>query len=473
MTLRVAFAEADVTPEPGRLLAGMPWEEAGEGEHWPLHGRVAVFDDAETRIALVALDALALEPATALVWREALAVAAGLSAHQVLISCTHTHRAPCTVPAIGGTRDDEYLDFALARLVDAAAAAADRLEVAELRIGRVDVPGWSFNRRPLYRSGEVGTHGPEWVEDFVRFEGGADSELQVLSALRASDRAPLGGLVNFACHPTVVAFDPVYSADFPGPLTEALAKRHGGTFAFLQGASGDVSPEDMSAPGRAQHGFQRAETMGHALADAADLAIASAQPVSDPRLSSAVETLEIEQRQPSPEQVRLARWYLEERVGQIDERAFTEEIYGHSYTFYEDLPEIQPWFARDTIALWETQRLSGMRVPSESVEVQALAIGDVAFVAYPAEMFDEFGVGTKARSPFPTTLVCSLANGWHGYVPTKLAFKHGGYEPRLASSSRLAPDAGDRMVAAGLRLLEKLRDCQGADRDQVRRKFEA
>jgi hypothetical protein len=45
-------------------------------------------------------------------------------------------------------------------------------------------------------------------------------------------------LVNFACHATVMGGEPVYSADYAGPLTEALARHFGGTFAFLQGAAG-------------------------------------------------------------------------------------------------------------------------------------------------------------------------------------------------------------------------------------------
>lgn len=457
-TLRAAFAEVDVTPAPGLPLCGMPYVQVATGVHWPLHGRIALLDDGERRVAIAVLDASALKPSTAAAWRAALAAAGGLAADDVLLSCTHTHRAPCTIPDVEAARDDDYLDFALERLVGATAAAAVRLKPAQLRVGSVAAPGWSFNRRPIYRGGEVATHGPEWIEEFERLEGSADDELQVVLAVREADGTPLGGLVGFARHTTVVATDPVYSADFAGPLTEALAARHGCVFAFLQGAAGDVSPHDMTAPGRAQDGFAHAERMGRALAEAADAAIEGARPVALPRLRSTSELLTIEQRRPSAEQVRLARWYLEEREGEIDERDFTRRIYGHRYTFWVDLPEIQPWFARDTIALWEWQRLGGQHVPADRVEVQAIAVGDLAFATYPAEMFNAFGVRTKAESPFATTVVCSLANGWHSYVPTREAFAHGGYEPRLAVTSRLAEDAGDRMTDAALRLLAALHE---------------
>ena len=131
-------------------------------------------------------------------------------------------------------------------------------------------------------------------------------------------------------------------------------------------------------------------------------------------------------------------------------------IYGHAYTFYHNGAGIQEWFAREMIGMWEWQRRVGTRELLEDVEIQVIAIGDVAFVGYPAEYFTEFGLRTKAESPFPTTVVAELANGWHGYVPTVEAFAHGGYEPRLGYQSRLVPEAGDLMCNTALDLLRDL-----------------
>jgi len=52
--------------------------------------------------------------------------------------------------------------------------------------------------------------------------------------------------------------------------------------------------------------------------------------------------------------------------------------------------------------------------------------------------------------------VVELANGWHGYVPTREAFAHGGYEARLGYQSRLVPEAGNLMCETALRLLTRL-----------------
>ncbi len=454
-SLRAAFTQVDVTPQPGLRLAGMPDAPRAVGTHRRLHARVAMFDDGEHRAAIVTLDAVGLEASTVGRMRVALGAAGGIDPGTILISCSHTHRAPHTAPEIDVDRDDDYLDFVQERLVAATVQAVSLLRPVELRIARTHVPGWGFNRRPMYRGGEVGTHGPEWVEDFTGPEGVPDDELTVLLALAPDGGEPVGGLVNYACHPTVVSSDPVYSPDFVGPLTETCAARYGVVFAFLQGASGDVAPRNMAAPGGGRVGIEHAEKMGQALAEAACLALDSARTVVSPRIRVTAEVLDIEQRRPTMEQVRLARWYLEE-AEDVDEADFTRRIYGHDYTFYTNDPQIQTWFARETIGMWEWQRRSGMRVPADQVEVQVIAIGDIAFVGYPGEMFAEFGLRTKELSPFATTVVCELSNGWHGYIPTRAAFERGGYEPRLAFTSRLAPDAGDRMTDTALRLLARL-----------------
>jgi neutral ceramidase len=92
----------------------------------------------------------------------------------------------------------------------------------------------------------------------------------------------------------------------------------------------------------------------------------------------------------------------------------------------------------------------------EEIEIQVIAFGDVAIVGFPVELFSDFGRRVKSESPFPDTLIATLANGWHGYAPTLEAFARGGYEPRFAYPSRLAPEAGGRMTDAAVELLQRL-----------------
>jgi neutral ceramidase len=110
---------------------------------------------------------------------------------------------------------------------------------------------------------------------------------------------------------------------------------------------------------------------------------------------------------------------------------------------------IKAAYAREILALADERQTE----PTVETEVQVLRIGEAAIVAVPCELFAEYGLQIKAASPCRPTLVVGYANGIVGYVPTARAFEEGGYETRLCRSSKLAVDAGERMVAAARRML--------------------
>ena len=429
--ITAGFSEVEITPELGLPMAGLIDGAKAEGVRWPLFARAAVFDDGERRVAFVSLDLLWLLPSTVAELRQAMTAGTDLAPEDIMIACTHTHRAPYTSAFYREAPNFAYLDLLRARLVPAMAQALAARRPARLKVGHVQAPGWTFNRRAMYPGGEVGTHGPMWTDGFARNEGPEDNELKVLAAY-GDDGRIRGGLVNFACHTTVI-HDPIYSADYPGPLVEALSRRHGGVFGFLQGATGNLSPYDT----RAAEGFMResgpehARRMGEALAEKVDEALATGYWLTDVRAQAARRLLRIPQRRATREVVKLAQWYLENAPKDIDQDEFTRRMTGHDHTFYSNTPKVNEWFCREAIGMWEWQRRVGTRELIEDVEIQAIAVGDVAFVGYPAEYFTELGLETKAASPFRETFVVELANGWHGYVPTREAFSHGGYETRL------------------------------------------
>ena len=86
-----------------------------------------------------------------------------------------------------------------------------------------------------------------------------------------------------------------------------------------------------------------------------------------------------------------------------------------------------------------------------------LVIGDTAFVSAPGEFFVELGMEIKEKSPFERTFVVELANDCVGYIPTRAAFKEGGYETLNARSSKVAAEAGELIVENALNMLETLK----------------
>ncbi len=456
--LRVGASEVNITPEPGLPMSGMIKPPKAEGVKWPLMGRTIVFDDGVNRAALVCLDLLVLNPVTVAELRTALTIGTELAPTDVMITCNHTHRGPYTSALMDEDPDFAYIDFLRQQLTESMGQALANRQPATLKVSSIMAPGWTFNRRQIYRTDmgeQVGTQGPEWIDEFVRREGPEDDELSVLIA-ESENGEVIAGLVNFACHTTVMGSEPVYSADFSGPLTEALMEQHGGVFAFLQGTSGNLWSIDRSVdrPFKEMAGPEYAVKMARGLADKANEALSTAQTVEKPSVQTARTVLHIPQRRPTREQVALAKRYLE--VGDLEDEEFQRRIYGHPFTFQSSGPQVQEWFARETIGMWEWQRRVGTRELLEDVEVQVIAVGDVAFVGYPGEVFSEFGLQTKQGSPFAKTFVAELANGWHGYIPTEDAFQHGGFETRLGYQSRLVPEAGGHMTDTGVRLLNEL-----------------
>jgi hypothetical protein len=83
-------------------------------------------------------------------------------------------------------------------------------------------------------------------------------------------------------------------------------------------------------------------------------------------------------------------------------------------------------------------------------------IGPLGIATNGSEYFVEYSLRMKAASPHKFTWFVELANEYIGYVPTAQAFVGGGYEPRTARSSKLAPDGGQKLLEGGLSALRKI-----------------
>jgi len=88
------------------------------------------------------------------------------------------------------------------------------------------------------------------------------------------------------------------------------------------------------------------------------------------------------------------------------------------------------------------------------IEVHAIRLGDVAFVTNPFELYLDYGMRIKGRSPAVQTFVTQLA-GSASYLPTERAVRHGGYGA-IEKSCVVGPAAGELLVDTTLKLLEEL-----------------
>jgi hypothetical protein len=82
-----------------------------------------------------------------------------------------------------------------------------------------------------------------------------------------------------------------------------------------------------------------------------------------------------------------------------------------------------------------------------------MALNNIAIAGLPGEVFVEFGLEIRKKSPFKYTIISELANESIGYVPTAKAFEEGGYD---VVSSVMTPESGGKLAQASIDLLKDL-----------------
>ena len=82
--------------------------------------------------------------------------------------------------------------------------------------------------------------------------------------------------------------------------------------------------------------------------------------------------------------------------------------------------------------------------PTLPVEVHALRLGAVGMVTNPFELFLDYAIRIKGRSPAIQTFVVQLA-GPGSYLPSARAMKSGGYGA-TSGSREVGPEGGDKLV---------------------------
>ena len=274
-------------------------------------------------------------------------------------------------------------------------------------------------------------HPPKGSTDILYQEGKVDPEVGVISA-RTPDGKPLGCLLNFACHVNVVGGTRV-SADYPGQFAAAMKARQGAGHVglFANGCCGNLCQIDVYDPDLEDWGHEWAHYMGERLADDVLEVEAGMAFADELQLDSRLVALQLPMRR-IPDS--LLAWAHE-----VQQRPELQNI-------------VESTYAGMALDLREEVR----RPPTFPAMIQALRIGDVGIAMLPGEVFVEFGLDLKLNSPAQRTFVVELSNGVVGYIPTKDAFAGKGYEQRTATSSRLAPVAGEFMVDTALSMLDSM-----------------
>jgi hypothetical protein len=273
------------------------------------------------------------------------------------------------------------------------------------------------------RDGTTKTHGVFTDSNSLCYEGPVDPEVGIIAVRRASDQQPLGCMANYACHPTHFGGGTDFSGGYPAALCTALQARGWPVAMFLNGACGNLHDADP-ATGKGKEPVE----IGGILADDVAAFTAGIAYRGDLDIGSRSRVIELDFRDLTDAEIR----------GTVHgaQRFAPTELYDSLIS-----------------ELVEKIRAEGR----QRAELQTLFIGDHALAAVPAECFVEFGLKIKEKT-WPThTFVVSCANGMVGYLPTREAFRRGGYETTFYDGTCMAHDAGDKLTNAMIRIINSRR----------------
>src|SRR5262245_26837594 len=237
--VRVGAAAVELEADDDMVIGGSILSYKVKGQEGKLRAVAVVLEKPGSgKVAIVACDVLMLNRDLLDPVAEEVSAALGIPASHVLINCTHTHHAPSTCTVHGYAREELFCRRVQKAIVKAAKDADAKLKGGEatfhFRLGEESSVGQ--NSRLLLKDDTIFWIGPR--DDAVRPTGPFDPELPVL-AFKGTDGKLRATLFNHSTH-TIGVRKPGRSPSFYGLAAQELEDDLGGTFLFLEGASGST-----------------------------------------------------------------------------------------------------------------------------------------------------------------------------------------------------------------------------------------
>jgi len=454
--LRIGWAVRDMTPDRPAMVQGQMHRRVARNAMDPLLVTALALEGGtppdcaimiSTDMAFVS-DALQEDVRKRLAKR-----APSVAADKIFMNATHTHTSLVIedgfYPRAGGDvmTPVECHDLVAERAADAAAEAWQKRAPHSIAFafGHAVV---GHNRRAVYSSGTAQMYGRTDREDFVWIEGYEDHSVDLMFTWDAGGRLA-GVAVDIPCPSQVDEGLETLSADYWHEVRTELRARFGEALCVLPmcAAAGDQSPhfllyarqeEEM----RRRRGLSERREIAARVGDAVARALACTTPGSgDVALAHAVSRVKLTPRSISREE---RDWAKAERGRYLK---------GNS-------PDS-----------WWPQRLQTVvdchdgiqKAEPVPVEIHALRIGDAVLVTNPFELFVDYGMRIKARSPAAQTLVVQIAAGCGWYLPTERAVRGGGYGA-MPAVCKVGPEGGAELVEETLRMIRELFPAGGAGR---------
>jgi hypothetical protein len=430
------YSKIKITPPLETPLGGNVRDKGSQGVHDDIYVKALVLSTGKKEIALVSCALVAVTKAMVESIRQTAEKRCGIPEENILICAFHTHSGPAT-GAIFEEVNKSYLNSFPEIIASSICKAKENLKKVRIRFASGEEKALPHNRRMKMKNGTLRMNWEDLpLDDIDKPAGPVDPGLGVIVVEELNGRM-MAVLINYTCHPAILAGDNfLISEDYPGYTMRLLEKETNALCLFTNGATGNINHINIFNPHQ-KRGFYEAERLGTILAKKVLSIIPKGKAISVEELKIEREEIKLPLRKIPRSEVEKARKLVQERktkkISLID--GLSEEVYAE-------------------------QILSLSKIGRESLssEIQVVSLGDIALVSIPGELFVEYGLEIKEKSPFAHTLIIGYANDYVGYIPTLEAFQEGGYEVRLGLASKLDPKTGEIITGKVLKILNKLKE---------------
>lgn len=392
---------------------------------------------------------------------------------KVILNATHTHTAPGTREGVyppepeGVMTASEYAEFFIGRVAEAVDQAwKNRKEGgvswayghAVVGHNRRTVYFDDVSKRQGYRTkagriidGSSRMYGSTDDPGFSHMEGYTDHSVETLFTWNKNNNLT-GMIINLACPSQETEGAMYISADFWHDIRTAVCKRCGKNLHVLAqcSAAGDQSPHRLLYKKAEERmlelrGTDMRQEIGRRIADTVEEILTYAKKGIKKTLpvSHMIKTVALKKRMITAEELKTVK----------EEQAEIEK-WQPANPSEESEKFMSLNRCRNVLEKYKEQK----KQPYSEEEIHVMRLGDIAFTTSRFELFLDYGLRIKARSPFVQTFVVQLAAGGQNtgtYLPTERAVAGRGYSSN-AYDNEVGPEGGQQLVEETVKTLKKL-----------------
>ncbi|WP_372933650.1 hypothetical protein [Mariniphaga sediminis] len=497
--IHVGWASADITPDKPVLIAGQFPAKVSEGIMDPITITALAIEKAEEnshqKAILISCDLAIISDITrkgnVLIDNIKMLVSKALpeiDTDDIIINATHTHTAPViselSAKEIFGLDLDvmcpdsefitptDYMAFITKKIVHTAEKAWEERNPGGISYG-LSHAVVNHNRLQVSMKGKSKMYGTTDRPEFSHLEGYEDHEVNLLYTWNSKSKLT-GVIINIAAPSQVSEGEYSISADYWHDIRLELHKRLGKSIYILPqcSAAGDQSPHimvDLKAEERMQkligngkictgRGSQgRRKQIALSIADA----VTSILPYMknnikwSPCFEHRMDTVNLSRRLISIDDVNDAlqeaegwRKKYEQMLNEIKNNTAIQQ----KERWYSGVTSYYRYMMRGK-SVKERYELEKDQ-PKMPVEIHVLRLGDIVMATNPFELYLDYGIRIKARSPAIQTFLIQLA-GIGSYVPTKRSILGGAYGA-VPASTMIGPEGGQELVEKSLEMINSM-----------------